>query len=291
MAKTIKFNLILDGNPVRTLEGLRENFSIEDILGYYEKDILARWLKVRGFEKEYDAVVKIDKEETIKNKIRQLIEIFDVEADEAVVEENLEIIAYENLYRELNSIYAQEAYDKAMVIEDYHSGYDKLVNYLIENKDNMSVLKASAQFLEREYYELFKLDNKALYTRLLSDAPKAIFAILMLEPFRKIWLEESEQNMLLATMRKTILLRDRAKEILGDDLKIVKRDTDGVFDEIVCKDKTVMVVAIDPSAYVRNCENFGEKLSLSEVNGKLPLLKGLMYNCTYDTKELLYLEV
>ncbi len=38
MAKTIKFNLILDGNPVRDIEDLRDNFSIEDILEVYKMD-------------------------------------------------------------------------------------------------------------------------------------------------------------------------------------------------------------------------------------------------------------
>lgn len=51
MAKTIKFNLILDGYPVRNLEGLQEHFSIEDILKYFRNGLLLRWLKVRGIQK------------------------------------------------------------------------------------------------------------------------------------------------------------------------------------------------------------------------------------------------
>lgn len=35
MAKTIKFNLICDGFPVRTLEDLQNHFSVEDVLTYY----------------------------------------------------------------------------------------------------------------------------------------------------------------------------------------------------------------------------------------------------------------
>lgn len=38
MAKTIKFNLICDGKSIRTIEDLQENFSVEDILKYYEID-------------------------------------------------------------------------------------------------------------------------------------------------------------------------------------------------------------------------------------------------------------
>lgn len=40
MAKTIKFNLICDNTPVRTIEDLQNNFSIEDVLNYYRNGLL-----------------------------------------------------------------------------------------------------------------------------------------------------------------------------------------------------------------------------------------------------------
>ena len=39
MAKTIKFNLICDNTPVRTIEDLQNNFSIEDVLDYYRNGL------------------------------------------------------------------------------------------------------------------------------------------------------------------------------------------------------------------------------------------------------------
>ena len=59
MAKTIKFNLICDGNPVRTIDDLKENFSIEDILDYYKEGLLHRWLKVRGYNDYLDRINEI----------------------------------------------------------------------------------------------------------------------------------------------------------------------------------------------------------------------------------------
>ncbi|KOR27300.1 hypothetical protein TI05_19335 [Achromatium sp. WMS3] len=50
MAKTIKFNLIVDENPVRDIKGLQENFCIDDILAFYKNGLLQKWLKVRGFD-------------------------------------------------------------------------------------------------------------------------------------------------------------------------------------------------------------------------------------------------
>ena len=54
MAKTIKFSLICDGNPVRTLEDLKNNFSIEDIITYFNNKLLHRWLSVRGYNVELE---------------------------------------------------------------------------------------------------------------------------------------------------------------------------------------------------------------------------------------------
>lgn len=59
MAKTIKFNLICDNTPVRTIEDLQNNFSIEDVLDYYRNGLLCRWLKVRGYEEELKKVEEI----------------------------------------------------------------------------------------------------------------------------------------------------------------------------------------------------------------------------------------
>ena len=52
MAKTIKFNLICDGYPARTIEDLQDHFSVEDLLDYYEKGLLAKrlFLYVRSFD-------------------------------------------------------------------------------------------------------------------------------------------------------------------------------------------------------------------------------------------------
>lgn len=63
MAKTIKFNLICDEKPVRTIEDLQNNFSIEDVLDYYNNQLLHRWLSVRGYNSELEAVSAITSNE------------------------------------------------------------------------------------------------------------------------------------------------------------------------------------------------------------------------------------
>ena len=71
MAKTIKFNLICDNTPVRTIEDLQNNFSIEDVLDYYRNGLLCRWLKVRGYEKELKKVEEIRSEDSMGGKVKE----------------------------------------------------------------------------------------------------------------------------------------------------------------------------------------------------------------------------
>ena len=94
MAKTIKFNLICDGNPVRTIEDLRNNFSIEDILNYYDNKLLHRWLEVRGYDKELKNVMMISCKDSL-DIIKELINIFEVSSDTNKVEEEVYILKRE----------------------------------------------------------------------------------------------------------------------------------------------------------------------------------------------------
>ena len=78
MKKAIKFNLVLDEYPVRTLEGLQEHFSIEDMLKYFRNGLLERWLEVRGYEAELEAVRDIDPDDDNKFIIKNFVGIFDI---------------------------------------------------------------------------------------------------------------------------------------------------------------------------------------------------------------------
>ena len=80
MAKTIKFNLICDNKPIRKIEDLQNNFSIEDVLAYYNNKLLHRWLEVRDYKEELDKVRAITVDKPIEI-IKELIKIFRVTSD------------------------------------------------------------------------------------------------------------------------------------------------------------------------------------------------------------------
>ena len=82
MAKTIKFNLLLDDNPVRDIKSLQNNFCIDDILEVYENGLLQKWLKVRGFDEYLTKVESVKKDSSV---IVELIKIFDIQKDDTEI--------------------------------------------------------------------------------------------------------------------------------------------------------------------------------------------------------------
>ena len=292
MAKTIKFNLILDNYPVRNIKSMQEHFSMEDMLKYFENGLLLRWLNVRGYEKEYEKVSAIDKKADKKTIITELVKIFEVvDLDDSEIEKAIGILSYLDKDRELNAIYKENAFCKNQVIKDYHSGYMALIMHMQENKDNLAVLKADAIQMEREYFWLFELDNFRLYFSLLAYAPKALFAMLTRDAFRKFWISEEGNKAIYENVKDNLLTPDKAKQILGDDLKIVKRNTQAMWDPIERSEVKLMVISIQEGAFIKNAENRFEKLGSTDVNGNLLKFDGLEYQCNNASYELLYMEV
>lgn len=292
MAKTIKFNLILDNYPVRNIEGLQEHFSIEDMLKYFENGLLLRWLNVRGYEKQYAAVEAIDKSSDRKEIVMALVKIFEVvEMDVADIEKAIGILTYLDEEKELNAIYKENAFAKKQVVDDYHSGYAALVMHMEENRENMALLKADAIQMEREYFGLFELNHYELYFRLLESAPKAIFAILTRDVFRKFWIGDEANAKIYTSVKAALLATAKVKKILGDDLKIVKRNTQAMWDPIERPEVKLMVISIASGTFIKNAGEFSEKLGNTDVNDKLIKFNGLEYQCNNESFELLYMEV
>ena len=150
----------MDDYPVRTLEGLREHFSIEDMLKYFENGLLLRWLSVRGYDEQYAQVKSIDASLGKKEILLALLEIFEVvKMDIDFIEKAVGILTYLEEEKELNAIYKENAYAKKQIIDDYHSGYTALIMHMEENKENMALLKADAIQMERQYFGLFELNH------------------------------------------------------------------------------------------------------------------------------------
>ena len=83
MAKTIKFDLPIDGVKVATLDDLRDHFTIE-IIGHFRSGLLVRWLRSPGIACELAAVEVLASNDDDAAALKELCQILEVKAGDVV---------------------------------------------------------------------------------------------------------------------------------------------------------------------------------------------------------------
>ncbi|NRG30241.1 hypothetical protein HRF69_24520, partial [Bacillus circulans] len=81
LKRNIKFPLLMKGYSVRTLDELKENFSIDNIVEYYLDGKLLVWLEQRFYKEEADNIklIGIGEKSSPEEIIESLIKTFSVE--------------------------------------------------------------------------------------------------------------------------------------------------------------------------------------------------------------------
>ena len=129
MAK-MKFYLNIEGEKLRTLDDLRENFFADDVLSNYQSGKLARWLDVWGYNDELQKVQAIQSTNA-REILAELGRIFNVEVDAEIFDSDMSVESHlkekeEALKRELEKQKAEalreELQEKVKFI--YSGGYN-----------------------------------------------------------------------------------------------------------------------------------------------------------------------
>lgn len=305
MAKTIKFNLICDGNPVRTIEDLQNNFSIEDVLEYYSNSLLHRWLRVRGYNKELEAVSTIASKEPMEI-IKELIRIFDVVADETQIEESIYMLQYLDERKELCTIYEQENYNATHIIEDYETGYRQLVDGILENPEDVAKIKANIAEITSNYAWILKLNHRNLFYVLKEKSILAVMCLLMNENSRNYYLPVEKSNEDGTVTLDTITNSDKRamfesicsmiktadfETSLGENLVSFAGVTDGYWKDLEPKGKHYMIISMGSGDFVRSSGLSGGDLGNPDITNKFVIVDGIDYKSNSDTRKLLYMEV
>lgn len=329
MAKTIKFNLICDDKPVRTIEDLQENFSIEDVLKYYQNGLLLRWLEVRGYESEYKKVSDISEIEAIEI-VKELIKIFDVEADEKKVEEGVYMLQFLEERKELCEAYKQDSFKAQGIIDDYQTGYKQLIDGIIENPNDVARIKANIAELMSGYKWAMDLNHRQLFWELKELSPLAIMCFLMNDEARKYYLpmpvwrdnasdadeEEKKVNIAAAFVKKeddstavsydtennadkrnmynaicSMLKSSDFVSRLGDNLHVFAGVTDGYWKDLETKGKKYMIISMGSGDYVRSAGLQGGDLASTDIENKFVIVDGIDYKSNSSSRQLLYMEV
>ncbi len=306
MAKTIKFNLVCDEKPVRTIEDLQNNFSIEDVLAYYDNKLLHRWLGVRGYNTELEAVSAITSSDPMEI-IKELIRIFDVVTDEEKVEESIYMLKYLDERKELCAIYEQKNYNSKHIIEDYETGYRQLVEGILENPNDAAVIKANIAEMVSNYSWILELSHRELFWTLIrEDLPLAIMCLLMNEKSRNYYLpveitvEDGKTQLDTETNadKKNMFVKICSLIKQSDFISAVQENliafsgmTDGYWKDLEPKGKKYMIVSMGEGDYVRSAGHSGGDLSSADVLNKFVIIDGVDYKSNSATRTLLYMEV
>lgn len=305
MAKTIKFNLICDNNPVRTLEDLQENFVIEDVLAYYNNRLLHRWLKVRGYFEELTKVEAITSSDEM-TIIKELINIFNVSVDKTKVEEEVYILQYLNERKKLYAEYDRINYQTQKVVDNYKNGYLKLLANITAHPNDVAVIKSSIKEMVEHYGWVVDMSFRALYYLLAEKSKLAVMCMLMNDKFRRYYLpieiqkeDGTKINDLEGDADKTAIYKNICEmlrssnfdEEMGENLKTVSRTTNEYWADIETKDKCYMIISMDNGDFVRSAGLQNGDKSSNDVREKFLILEGIDYKSNYAAHKLKYMEV
>ena len=306
MAKTIKFSLICDDKPVRTIEDLQENFSIEDVLKYYQNGLLLRWLEVRGYEAEYKKVSEIREIEALEI-VKELIKIFDIEADEKKVEEGVYMLQFIEERKELCEAYKHDSFKAQGIVDDYQTGFNQLIDGIIENPNDVARIKANIAELMSGYKWAMDLNHRQLFWELKEISPLAIMCFLMNDEARKYYLpmpvrkdnvsDEAEKKVNIADksdMYNAICSMLESSDFvsrLGDNLHIFAGVTDGYWKDLETKGKKYMIISMGSGDYVRSAGLQGGDLASTDIKNKFVIVDGIDYKSNASYRHLLYMEV
>lgn len=292
MAKTIKFNLICDEKPIRTIEDLQNNFSIEDVLTYYNNKLLHRWLSVRGYDAELKAVSAITTDDSIEI-IKELIHIFNVETDEKKVEESIYMFQYQEERRQTYEIYKIENYNVVNIIEDYEHDYLQLVRGILMNPNDVSLIKANIAEMVSNYDWVFELNHRELFWDLMKRSPLGVMCLLMNEESRKYYLpggdNEDKKRMFQAICN--LIEQSDFEKLLRGNLITFSGMTDGYWKDLEPKGKKFMIVSMEIGDFVRSAGKSGGDLTGSDIKNAFVILDGIDYKSNYSSHKLRYMEV
>ncbi len=184
MAKNVKFNLICNGKPIRTLTDLQENFSIEDVLNHYASGMLARWLEVRGYTAHLAVVQAI----TAKDELtiaQNLCEIFDVE--EKDLSKKMEIREYKAKLLQQDKKVADLAKVQLGGINEYHINYNNLIQKIVDSENDIPIIKECVEDIAKNYRNLVELDFWRLFEIMYNLAPLSVWVALTNDYLRNKW--------------------------------------------------------------------------------------------------------
>lgn len=129
--KPIKFNLILDGKIIRSLDELMDNFNIDDIYDLFKKRILQKWLKLQNENTIVERLDSIDDEDA-KVVLEKILSTFGYDSTKMDLEIFSHLYGRAHQKEVATSIADKKSYSE--IIDKYHMNYLSLKEVLRDLK-------------------------------------------------------------------------------------------------------------------------------------------------------------
>ena len=207
MAK-IKFNLNFGGEQIRTLDNLRDNFSIEDVLDVYSNGLLVKWLDVHNHKGELEQVNAIHATDA-RGILTELIRIFGISDNPSEIEESLSVLDYleerkkvhedmkahgitdhEKLKKERDDLARQveelkglleakapEAEIHEEAPKPAKKSYDELVREIIDNHLDLHHIYDCLDAITEDYPDILREKHSELFETLHAQRPLTLYAL------------------------------------------------------------------------------------------------------------------
>lgn len=299
MTKAIKFNLILDGKPVRNLAELQENFNIEDILSSYRSGLLKRWLETRGLMDEIAGLERIPDNDI--DAAKELCRIFYDSRSDQKFEKQIEAAAWPFIFRiqeeDRLKNFGDLEKEKNKIITAYHEGYEKLLKDIEEKSWNYSFVKAAIAEIHTQYSGLRNLDMNNLLNRFtINKHPIAILAMIANHDQWNI--SDSTKNQVFQNLKeqsfKTLFQHNQSESKIPSapsHIETFAGVTEGYWKDLKPKGNSYLIIKMENGNMIRNAGKNGEELKAEDVNGKFPVLDGIDYRSHFSENQLIYMEV
>lgn len=316
--KQIKFNLLVDNVPVRSLAELRENFNISDIHEYFLSGQLVNWLTSRNCIAEAQSVAAIDKNTSLEEYLPKLLNVLG--CDSAASQDAVQLFIFETQERVKQKKLILDQQEK--IGETLAKGiqcYQDCCQRIIELQDDFSQVKAAVNTLLNHYGSLFQMDYMHFFEIMQEKCPLAIFAVLMNEKYRNYFLVKKDQesgSSLTAAFHKEVVEFAKAKLVYSQQGKldlqvgdmIVERDhpwyqkgylkiiggpennTEGQWDRVTNK-KVMIIYSLNASLQI--WQNYDKDLIYQGTDDeeRFPIFDTLEQRTNTDKSIILYMEI
>ena len=294
MAKSIKFNLVLGGHQVRTIENLQNHFEADEVLQYYEKGILRRWLLARGYGEQVSKLDAISSKDT-ESILIGLCNTFDMDVDEQEIkqcaadirssQEQMPVVSQGVLHQ-----------NETKIIQNHRESYLELMKILFSDTDDLNLIRSTVKTINDKYFYELLLGGEPLLERLWKKSTYTLLCFLMYNNTRALICEpENVADRVPYELRGSFTCdmwsRMRNYEYRGKAVKPVKIYGSSNWSTAIPAGQKILVLETPPGVSIRAAGQLEPTYTNEAVAEKLPVLDGLDYKTGYNSRQIWYLEV